>query len=436
MRQPWPCLPPRRTGPFFWLLSTLALSGKLRGVGGRAPKAYLLAYEKSQLARRLPAAYVADILAQFNRGTLDAVTASERLQIGRSQLYALRHQWLKSPKGFQPGSSGGDHRESWPREAEDFLCKFVPTCRPLNFALIADELARRFGFVRSRAALAAHLRARLPKLLLASASPGPKPRRRWQCSHIGELYQHDSSPHPWWPGGQYQVLLLTIDDHSRRIMAGAFAADTTWDHFCLLRPSLENPGPPAAMYTDGLSLFGHTSTADRLDTHSQFQRALTALGIAHRVAPDAPAKGKIERRFGYFQRRLVSLLAYEGIRDHDQANALLHEQIAFYNAHRVCRTTGLTPDQAWEKALAEKRSRLGPPPPAKLLDLHLALHCQRRLNSDHTIDFLGRSWPVAASLRKSATIVHHPGRKFYVLAHAPLPSTPNLWPPILAAHAL
>jgi hypothetical protein len=42
-----------------------------------------------------------------------------------------------------------------------------------------------------------------------------------------------------------------------------------------------------------LSLFGHTSTADRLDTHSQFQRALTALGVAHRVAPDAPAKESV-----------------------------------------------------------------------------------------------------------------------------------------------
>lgn len=384
----------------------------------------------------MPAAYVTDILGQFNRGALDAATAAERLQIGRSQLYALRHQWLKSPKAFEPQRSGGDHRESWPREVEEFLRQFLPTCRPLNFALMADELVRRFGFVRSRAALAAHLRARLPKLLHAASPPGPKPRRRWQCSHIGELYQHDSSPHAWWPGSQYQVLLLTIDDHSRRIMAGAFAADTTWDHFCLLRPSFENPGPPAAMYTDGLSLFGHTSTADRLDTHSQFQRALTALGVAHRVAPDAPAKGKIERRFGYFQRRLVSLLAYEGIGDHDQANELLRHQIAFYNAHRVCRTTGLTPDQAWEKALAEKRSRLGSPLAAKLLDLHLALHCQRRLNSDHTVDFLGRSWPVAASLRKNATIVHHPDRKFYVLAHAPDPSTPSLWPPILAAHAL
>lgn len=378
---------------------------------------------------------MAKVLAQFNEGALDAVTAAQRLEIGRSQLYKLRYQWLKQRGQFRPQLSGGNHRELWPEEVEEFLRQFVPQCRPLNFALIADELARRLDFKRSRAAVAAYTRQRF-RTLIPVQTPGPKPRRRWQCATIGELYQHDSSPHAWWPGSGLQVLVLTIDDHSRKIMAGAFAADTTWEHFCLIRPVLENPGPPAAFYTDGLSLFGHTSTADRLDTHSQFQRALTALGIAHRVAPDAPAKGKIERRFGYFQKRLVTLLAYERIHDHDQANALLQDQIAHYNAHYVCRTTGLIPNDAWDKALHENRSSLGKPPSASLLDLHLALHCRRRLNSDHTIDFLGQNWPVSPFQRKSVTIVHHPNRKFYVLADPPNPKTPSLWPTILASHSL
>ena len=383
----------------------------------------------------MPAAYVAQVLEQFNAGVLDARTAAERLEVGRSQLYALRHQWLRQRSGWAPHASGGDHRNDWPAEVVGFLAAFVPQCHPLNFALLRDELVRRFAFVRSRASVAAYVRAHL-----AHAVPplprGPKPRRRWQCARIGELYQHDSSPHAWWPGSNLQVLILTLDDHSRKIVAGAFAADTTWDHFCLVRPTLERLGAPAAFYTDGLSLFGHTSTADRLDTHSQFQRALTALGIAHRVAPDAPAKGKIERRFGYFQRRLVSLLAYERIQDYDQANALLQVQIAYYNAHHRCRTTERTPDQAWALALQENRSSLRPPPTPSQLDLHLAIHLQRRLNTDHTVDFLGRAWPVSPVRQKTVTIVHHPQRKFYVLAHPPDPKTPDRWPTVLAAHSL
>jgi hypothetical protein len=378
---------------------------------------------------------VADILRAFNAGTLDAATASERLQLSRSQLYSLRHQWLAQSDTWAPTASGGDRCAPWPPEVEAFLADFLPQCDPLNCGLIADELARRFAFVRSRATVAAHLRAHFPALLPAQP-PGPKPRRRWSCAALGELFQHDSSPHAWWLAASLQVLLLTLDDHSRRIVAGAFAADTTWEHFCLLRTLFETGGLPAAFYTDGLSLFGHTSTADRRDTHSQFQRALTALGIAHRVAPDAPAKGKIERRFGYFQRRLVSLFAYEGIRDSIQANALLQDQIRFYNAHQVCRTTGLTPNQAWDKALEEQRSVLRPPPDAARLDLHLALHTQRRLNADHTVDFLGCSWPVSPVRQRTVTLVHLPHRKFYVLAYAPDPNHPDRWPPILATHAL
>ena len=110
--------------------------------------------------------------------------------------------------------------------------------------------------------------------------------------------------------------------------------------------------------------------------------------------------------------------------------------VPLQGGHDVCRTTGLTPNQAWNKALQENRSGLRPPLPDSLRDLHLALHAQRRLNSDHTIDFLGRAWPVSPTRSKNVTIVHHPHREFYVLAHRPDPKPPTLWPTILATHSL
>ena len=265
---------------------------------------------------------------------------------------------------------------------------------------------------------------------------GPKPRRRWQCAAIGELWQHDSSPHPWWPAERYPSLILTLDDHSRKILGGTFVpTDTTWAHFAHFRPIIETYGPPACLYTDGLTLFGHTSTADRLDTHSQFQRAFTSLGVVHRVAPDAQAKGKIERRFGTFQNRLVTLLAFEKIIDYPPANALLKIQIAWYNQHHVCRTTGLTPDAAWDLALTEKRNHHRPIPPVPLLDLHFALYLQRRLNADYTLDFLGKNWPITPIANKIVTIVHHPEQRFWVIPRLPDPAHP-VWPDVLAHHQL
>jgi hypothetical protein len=378
---------------------------------------------------------VREILAAFNSGQLDAPTAAERLMVSRTRLYELRHHWLTHQDSFDLQSSGGDHQPQWPTSAHTFLREFLPHCQPINFALLADELERRLHFQRSRAAVAAYVRSHFPQAF-PTPKRGPKPRRRWQCAAVGELWQHDSSPHPWWPADSYPTLILTLDDHSRKLVAATFApSDTTWSHFLHLRQALEQHGQPAALYTDGLSLFGHRSPADRHDTHSQFQRAFTALGTAHRVAPDAQAKGKIERRFDTFQKRLVSLLAFEKITDYPNANALLQTQIAWHNQHHTCRTTGLTPNAAWELALREKRNHHRPPPVCPLLDLHLALYHQRRLNTDSTLDFLGNNWPVAPVGRRIVTIVHHPDRCFWVIPEPPQPANP-LWPTVLAHHQL
>lgn len=363
---------------------------------------------------------------------MDQATACERLQIGRAHLYRLRTRWLKNKKTFQPKTSGGNHKETWPQPVTAFLQEILPLSQPLNYAFITEQLERRFQFRRARASVADYIHEHYPKLV-TPLSPGPKPRRRWQCAAIGELYQHDSSPHQWGPSAQKQTLILTADDHSRRIVAARFAPDTTWSHFCIVRPCFEKEGAPATFYTDGLSLFGPTSAADRLDTASQFQRALSAIGVNHRVAPSPQAKGKIERLFGTLQKRLVTLFTYENVRDYDQANELLQKEIEYYNQHHLHSTTRLTPNQAWQQALAEGRSQLKPLPNGKLLDLHFALHIPRRVSPANTIEFLGQSWKITPTTRKTVLLVHHPNHHFWVI----IPTTPlTTWPNVLASYSL
>jgi hypothetical protein len=127
--------------------------------------------------------------------------------------------------------------------------------------------------------------------------------------------------------------------------------------------------------------------ADDRDPCSEFQRAFSALGVTHLVAPSPQAKGKIERRFGTLQKRLVAILAYEKVDCYAAAQIVLAREVERQNA-TVCRTTGLSPNAAWEKALAGNRTATRPCPPATLLDLHLALHLKRRVNTDNQIDFL------------------------------------------------
>jgi hypothetical protein len=263
----------------------------------------------------------------------------------------------------------------------------------------------------------------------------PKPRRRWERARVGELWQHDSSIHQWWPAADKQTLLLTVDDHSRKLLAAIFVpTDTTWHHFQHFRRAFTLHGLPVALYTDGLALFGHESTTDGRDPRSEFQRALTALGVSHLVAPSPQAKGKIERRFGTFQKRIVTLLAYEKVTDYAPAQELLARELARQN-RTVYRTTGLSPDDACAKAQEEQRTVLRPCPDRSLLDLHLALHLRRRVNADHQIDFLGRSWPIGATARHNVTLIHHPQSQFWVISQPPqLPQ--NRWPEILGKFSL
>ena len=145
-------------------------------------------------------------------------------------------------------------------------------------------------------------------------------------------------------------------------------------------------------------------------------------------------KGKIERRFGTFQKRLLALLAYEKITDYAPAQELLARELARQN-RTVCRTTGLSPDQACAKALDEKRTVLRTCPPSTLMDLHLAIYLGRRVNADQEVDFLGRNWPIGATAKHTVTIVHHPQSQFWVVTEPPKPPQ-NHWPDILARFSL
>jgi hypothetical protein len=338
---------------------------------------------------------------------------------------------LKQHQSFIPGPSGGDHRQSWPPEVLDFLHAFLPLQSPPNYQLVTDELLRLFRFKRARSTVEAYVKKHLP-LLVPSTPRKPRSYRRFRRAKIGDLWQHDSSIHQWWPASTKQTLLLTVDDHSGLNVAGRFvSADTSWNHFAHFREAFETHGIPAAIYTDGLSLFGPSSTHDHADPKSQFQRALTALGIAHLVAPTPQAKGKIERRFGTFQRRLVTLMTFAKVQNNQQAHSILQMEIARLNTTRS-RSTNRIPWEVWQAACLQKTSALRPCPAPSLLDLHFSLRCSRRVNNDHTIDFEGRNYQIAATKRKTVTILYHPNHHFWVLETPPS----RLWPTILGSFSL
>ena len=285
--------------------------------------------------------------------------------MSRARLYQLRTDFLKDKSNYQPAASGGDRREEWPPAVLKFLKSFLPVQSPPNYQLVADEMERLCNFKRARATLESYVKTNLSHLV---PTPAPKKRtyRRFRRAHVGELWQHDSSIHQWWPAPNKQTLLLTVDDCSGLFVAGRFVErDTTWNHFQHFREAIERQGLPEAIYTDALSLFGPSSSNHHADPRSEFQRALRALHVAHLVAPTPQAKGKIERAFQTFQNRLVTLLAHAEVNDWKSADLILQMEIQ-RQGRKTQRTTGRIPFEVWEEQILKRSARLSPAPASSL----------------------------------------------------------------------
>ncbi len=351
--------------------------------------------------------------------------------MSRTRLYELRSAFLCDKSAFSPHASGGDHLQDWPASVATFLKEFLPLQTPPNYQLVADEIERRCEFKRSRSAIERYVKSHYAHLV---PHPERKPRiyRRFRRAKIGELYQHDSSIHQWWPAPAKQILLLTVDDCSGYNVAGRFvSAETSWNHFKHFRFMFETYGLPDAIYTDGLSLFGPSSSSDHCDPKSQFQRALLGLGVAHLVAPTPQAKGKIERRFRTFQGRIITLLAHAKVATWEHADEILQMDIHRLN-RTIQRSTGKVPLEVWENGQLANNGNLRPIPNSRLLDLHFSIRCQRMVNKDSTIDFEGKNYEIAPTARKSVTVVSHPNQKFWVVEGA----IKNIWPRILGEFTL
>jgi hypothetical protein len=343
----------------------------------------------------------------------------------------MRSLWLKDRDAFELTASGGDQHGLWPDPVIAFLREFLPLQSPPNYQLISDELLRLHGFHRARSSVEAYVKTHLPEL---APLPLPKPRthRRFRRARFGELWQHDSSIHQWWPAPRKQTLLLTVDDHSGFNVAGRFVpGDTTWEHFRHFRCAFETFGLPEAIYTDALSLFGPSSSGDHRDPRSEFQRALRALNVAHLVAPSPQAKGKIERRFGTFQKRMLALLAHAKVRFFEHANQVLQMEIQRQNS-KPHPSTGKPPMEVFEESCRLRSHALRPCPPCSLLDLHFSLRSSRRVCNDNTIEFDGRALQIAPTAKKSVTVLFHPFSQLWVLETKPS----DIWPTILGHFSL
>lgn len=389
---------------------------------------------EQRIHKRLSKEFAEMILEAFNEHRISESKASELLGIKRAMLYRLRKRWLKS-------KIQGQAFNLWERKHSGFHC-FSPEVQEwlhqrlryiryeadlyrgiFNFAFLAEEAEKTFGYPFNRNsirifALREGYYHRLPhekaKLYIRFETAGP-----------GALFQHDTSPHLWIPAlGEKQNLILTIDDYSRKIVGGMIVdTETSWGHLQVARKTIETFGVPLAYYVDRHSIFyfgEHHSVHIRYpqaieDAVVQFTRALRSLDIGVIYAPYAESKGKIEKKFDYFQRRIPFLCEKNKIRTIEEANKILQDEIAYYNDRRVHNETLEIPSERWKRAISEGKGKLRTLDPSVDLDCKFSLQYERTVKKDGTISFQGRIFKINRFPAQKVTVCLIPGKKIMVL---------------------
>lgn len=190
------------------------------------------------------------------------------------------------------------------------------------------------------------------------------PACRFEMENFGELVQMDTSSFNHLCGYKKLYLILTLDDHSRRILAARFhLSDSVYNNMLVLREAIERYGLFRMLYTDNDSLFNYirrqdysrrvyrgeirtaqVKTAPETVT-TEIEAALLQLSIPLLTHfPGHPrAKGKVERIFQSIERRFVKD-ARKTTNKLSQLNSFLQGWINWYNHNWVNRDTECTPE--------------------------------------------------------------------------------------------
>lgn len=389
---------------------------------------------KERIHKRLPVEFVAEVLKTFNSHRVSEKEAMGLLGIKRRRLHQLRKRWLRSNKKrhftlWQRAKSAfhviSPEVKQWLDKELRYIRQEADTFRGrFNFAFLAEEAEKRFKRHFSRNSI--RLYALKNGYYHALPSEKGKVYTRFETSGPGALFQHDSSHHLWLPStGQKQYLIITKDDHSRMIVGAKIVeVETSFEHLQTVRQTTSIYGIPLAYYLDNHSIFRfvlhsgiHVRYKLREDEGEiQFRRALSSLGIGmiYTGKRQAQAKGKVEKAFDYFQRRLPYLCEKHKVKDCREAQKILDDLVSYYNEQRTHDEIGEIPAKRWQEAINNGKGKLRPLDTSIDLDMIFSIHLKRTVRKDGTIMFIGKKWSIECPMGTPVIVCLIPSVKFMV----------------------
>ena len=222
----------------------------------------------------------------------------------------------------------------------------------------------------------------------------PKPYRRFERNHFGDLWQGDAMhgpyiPDPANPDQERQVFLFAfIDDHSRLVPHAQFYWNEQLPRMedCLKRAILRH-GCPLAIYVDRAKIY----ISNQLDT------ICATLGIQRILGtPYYPeGRGKIERLFEFVQSDFLPELEHSSVTTLPQLNESLLAWLEVVYHRKLHSETGQAP---LERLRQDPAPATRPADPEKLRQAFLH-RVERKVRKTATVSFKGNRYSVPAYLR-------------------------------------
>ena len=212
---------------------------------------------------------------------------------------------------------------------------------------------------------------------------GGSEHRSWRQRRgsFGEMQQFDGSYEYWFEDRAPKCCLLAaIDDATGRITKAQFDLhEGVVPVFTFWKGYLEDHGKPLSIYMDKFSTYKMPERwlSQNHDLKTQFQRAMSELGIEPIFAHSPQAKGRVERLFRTLQDRLVKELRLHNISTMEEGNRFLNEVfIPRFNAQ-----FGVEP------RLSVNAHRILTTKEEKNLDSILSRQYERTIQNDFTLSF-------------------------------------------------
>ena len=277
-----------------------------------------------------------DIIKQLLDDKINGTDAAKQIRVSVRHVKRLK---LKVNKLGAAGLIHGNRGQEGNRKLDDEIIAKVEKLLKEKYydfgpTLACEKLEENHAIKTSKE----YVRRKMIDIDLWKSKPRKSGKKHyaWRArkDNPGELEQFDGSYHKWF-GEEESCLLLSVDDATGEITHAEFGYNEgIVPVFNFWLKYFEKHGFPLSIYLDKFSTYkiNHKNAVDNEDWMTQFERAMSQVGIKPITAHSPQAKGRVERMFATLQDRLVKELRLAGITDIDEANKFLEKYIPKFNA--------------------------------------------------------------------------------------------------------